>query len=188
DLAEDAVGDPGDGVLLEDRGGHAGEPRHEHHRPRGVAADAEHHVGAQPPQKRPRLPKCPRDRQEPAPRPEKAPGLEAGDADELERIAELRDDPDLDAALGADEGDGGVRVAARDLLGHRDAGKEVPSRAAAGDQRAHARAPTITARRLRRFAPTRLTSSRLRAPRGRRWPTSRSSPARYIDRIKDDPP
>jgi len=79
----------GDRVLLADRRRDAGELGHQHHRARGVAADADHGIRAERADDPARLPQRARQPEEPADRAERADGLEARDLDQIEAKAKL---------------------------------------------------------------------------------------------------
>ncbi len=87
--------------------------------------------------------------------------LQRGHLDELERLAELGDHPRFDAALGSDEDDLHVGIAAPKLFDDRDAREEVPARPASRDQDSFDHVVPPEEARPRRFdrrSPTRSTS------------------------------
>jgi hypothetical protein len=137
DAPEDLVGQPGDRVLLADRRRDAAQARHQHHRPRGIAAHPDHGVGREPANDPPRLPQRARQPQEPAHRAERADGLEARDLDQVELPSQLRQHAGLEPSPCADEADLRVGHSRAQLLGERDAGEDMAAGSAAGDQQAH---------------------------------------------------
>src|SRR5690606_33467401 len=136
----------------------------------------------------PRLPQRARQPEQPLQRACRADGLETRDLDEVEVPAEIGQHARFDTAPRADELDRRLGLARTQLLGDRDAGKQVPARAAACDEESHDGAViTRTRTRLFRADASRFSAARFACRSGRR-PTFRTSPTRNIVITSELPP
>jgi hypothetical protein len=131
-----AIGHAGVRVLLEQHGWNASEPGGDDHRDRRVAADAEHHIGAEladdAPRTRDRGGQLRRQLQRAAP----AAPAQAVNGERAEGETRLRDDARLDAGRAADEQHGAC-VAAGNALGDRQSREEMPTRTTTRHDHAH---------------------------------------------------
>ena len=137
DARQQAIGDAGQRVLLEQHGRIASHRGQRQHRSRGEAADAHHDIGPASGDHAPGIGGRRRQQQEATQPFGAALAFQSGHPNHVQVEALARHDPRLDPARGADKRHLGRRVAALQLARQRNSRVQVPARPSARDQDTH---------------------------------------------------